>query len=152
MCHGPYRNSKYVIQAVNMQRLVECPAPPSSGSLPIIFTACLASGPNTSSTRGRSPLSCADSRKVTALQRSSQAGRQYQLVNEKNDHASSNPQTPAHHRLLRMQPVFRLVEHHRVRAVHHGAGHLVIPVRRQAMHEQRIGLGMGHQPVVHLIG
>ena len=39
-----------------------------------------------------------------------------------------------------------------MRAVHYGAGRLVIPMGGQAVHEQRVILGMGHQGFVHLIG
>ncbi|MPL67367.1 hypothetical protein SDC9_13058 [bioreactor metagenome] len=51
-----------------------------------------------------------------------------------------------------MQPVFRLVEDHRMRPVHHRARRLVVAMRRQAMHEQRVGLRLRHQRLVHLIG
>ena len=51
-----------------------------------------------------------------------------------------------------MQPVFGLVEDHRLWTVHHRIGHLFVAMGGQAMHEQRVGLGLCHQRRVHLIG
>ena len=44
-------------------------------------------------------------------------------------------QAPGEHALLRVQAVFRLVEHHRLRPVDHLVGDLLAAVRRQAVHE-----------------
>ena len=60
-------------------------------------------------------------------------------------------QAPGQQALLGVQPVFRLVEHHRLRPVHHLVGDFLAAMRRQAMHEQRVGLGLGHQPGIDLI-
>ena len=51
-----------------------------------------------------------------------------------------------------MQPVFRLIEYHRMRAIHDRACHLLVAVRRQAMHEKSIRLGQRHQRIINLIG
>src|SRR5437868_901727 len=48
---------------------------------------------------------------------------------------------PGQNPFLRMQAIFGLVEHHRLRAVDHLVGDLFAAMGRQAMHEQRIGLG-----------
>src|SRR5581483_2886348 len=53
---------------------------------------------------------------------------------------------------LRVQTVFRLVENDRNRGFQHGPGHFIAAMRRQAMHEQRAGLGARHEAVVHLEG
>src|SRR5436309_823733 len=60
-------------------------------------------------------------------------------------------QAPGEDALLRVQPVFRLVEHHRLRPVHDLTGDLLAAVRRQAMHEQCIRLGFRHQPDIDLV-
>ncbi len=61
-------------------------------------------------------------------------------------------QAPGENALLGVQAVLRLVEHHRLRPVDDLVGHLLAPVGGQAVHEQRVGLGAGHQPVIDLVG
>ncbi len=51
-----------------------------------------------------------------------------------------------------MQAVFGLVKDDRLRAIHHRIGDFLVPVRGQAVHEQRVWLCLGHQRFVHLIG
>ncbi len=51
-----------------------------------------------------------------------------------------------------MQAVLGLVEDHRLRSVDHLGGHLLAAMRRQAVHEDRVGLGQRHQPLVDLVG
>ena len=51
-------------------------------------------------------------------------------------------QAPGQQRLLRVQAVLGLVEDHRLRPVDHLVGHLLAAMRRQAVHEQRVGLGL----------
>src|SRR3970040_714693 len=53
--------------------------------------------------------------------------------------------------LLRMHPVLRLVEHHRLRPLDHLRRHLLAPVRRQVVHEQRLRRRQRHHPRVHLV-
>ena len=55
-------------------------------------------------------------------------------------------EAPGEDALLRVQAVLGLVEHHRLRAVDHLVGHLLAAVGGQAVHEDRVGLGLGHQP------
>jgi len=50
-------------------------------------------------------------------------------------------EAPGQNALLRVQAVFGLVEHHRLRAVDHFIGDLLAAMGGQAVHEQRIGLG-----------
>src|SRR5947209_16375284 len=50
-------------------------------------------------------------------------------------------EAPGQYALLGMQPVFRLVEYHRLRAVDHVVRDLLAAVRRQAVHEDRVRLG-----------
>ena len=50
-----------------------------------------------------------------------------------------------------MQAVFRLVKHNRLRPVNDRIGHFFVPVGRQAMHEDRIILGLGHGFFIDLI-
>ncbi len=52
---------------------------------------------------------------------------------------------------MRVQPVLRLVEHDRPRRVEHVGGHLFAAMGRQAVHEQRMGRGSGHQGGVDLV-
>jgi hypothetical protein len=61
-------------------------------------------------------------------------------------------EAPGQNALLRVQAVFGLVEHHRLRAVDHLVGDLLAAMGRQAVHEQRVGLGQRHQLGVDLIG
>jgi hypothetical protein len=49
-----------------------------------------------------------------------------------------------------VEPVLRLVEDDRLRAVHHRVRDFLVPVRGQAVHEKRVGLGAGHELRVHL--
>src|SRR5438067_2875952 len=60
-------------------------------------------------------------------------------------------QAPSQYPFLRMQPVFSLVENHRMRPVHHLVSHFVAAMRRQAMHKNGVGLGARYQPFVDLI-
>src|ERR1700733_8463655 len=53
-------------------------------------------------------------------------------------------QAPGQNPLLRMQPVFGLVEHPRMRTVDHLVGDLLAAVCGQAMHEDGVRLGPGH--------
>ena len=48
-------------------------------------------------------------------------------------------------RLLRVEPILRLVEDDRGRTVHHLVRHLVAAVSGQAVHEQGVGSGVRHQ-------
>ncbi len=64
---------------------------------------------------------------------------------------SGRVQAPGQQALLGVQPVFRLVEHHRLRPVHHLVGDLLAAMGRQAMHEQRVGLGLRHQAGIDLV-
>lgn len=51
-----------------------------------------------------------------------------------------------------MNAVFGLVPHHRARAVDHRIGDFLVAVRGQAVKEQRVALGLGHQRIVPLEG
>src|SRR3990172_2827467 len=53
--------------------------------------------------------------------------------------------------LLRVQPVLRLVEHHRLRPFHHFRRHLLAAVGRQVVHEDRVRLRQRHHRRVYLI-
>jgi hypothetical protein len=53
-----------------------------------------------------------------------------------------------HHRLLRVEAVFRLVVDNRVGAVDDAVGDFDIAVRGQAVHVERVGFGQGHAPLV----
>jgi hypothetical protein len=59
--------------------------------------------------------------------------------------APRHPQHPGQHALLRVQPVLRLVEHHRLRSVDDLLGHFLAAMRRQAVHEDRVRRGLRHQ-------
>ena len=59
--------------------------------------------------------------------------------------AITGVQAPGQDALLGMQAVLRLVEHHRLRPVDHLVGDLLAAMRRQAMHEHRVRLGLRHQ-------
>src|SRR6266700_810483 len=61
-------------------------------------------------------------------------------------------ETPGQNALLRVQTVFGLVEHHRLRTVDHLVGDFLAAMRGQAMHEQRVGSCQRHQLGVDLIG
>jgi hypothetical protein len=50
-----------------------------------------------------------------------------------------------------MQPVFGFVENHRMRPIQHLVGDLLAAMRRQAVHEDGVGLGLGDQPAIDLI-
>src|SRR5579884_4198478 len=65
---------------------------------------------------------------------------------------AASAETPGENALLHVQPVLRLVPYHRMRPVDDPGGHLLAAFRRQAVHEDRVGLGLGHQPLVHPIG
>ena len=60
-------------------------------------------------------------------------------------------QAPGEQTLLRVQSVLSFVEHHRLRAVNDLVGDFLAAVRRQAMHEQRVGLGLRHQAGIDLV-
>src|ERR1700691_5284032 len=60
-------------------------------------------------------------------------------------------ETPGQYALLRMQPVLRFVEHHRLRAVDHLVGNLFAAMRGQAMHKDGARLGARHQSGIDLI-
>src|ERR1700730_15986408 len=59
--------------------------------------------------------------------------------------------TPRQNALLRVQAIFGLVEHHRLRAVDHLVGDFVAAMGGKAMHEQRVGLRQRHQLGIDLI-
>ena len=61
-------------------------------------------------------------------------------------------QTPREHALLRVQAVFRFVEHDRLGPVDHLVGHLLAAMGGQAMHEDRVRRGVAHELGVDLIG
>src|SRR6185503_6716555 len=65
---------------------------------------------------------------------------------------SSPFETPGQYALLGMQSVLGLVEYDRLRTVDDLVRDLVATVRRQAMHEDRVGPGVLHQPGIDLIG
>src|SRR5438128_2575589 len=54
-------------------------------------------------------------------------------------------------RFLGVEPVLRLVERDRVRAVEHRVGNLLAPVGRQAVHDQHRGLREAHDRLVDLV-
>ena len=54
--------------------------------------------------------------------------------------------------LLRVQPVLRLIEHYRLRRVHHCICNFFIAARRKAVHKHRVRLGLRHQRFVYLEG
>src|SRR5947199_876133 len=58
---------------------------------------------------------------------------------------------PGKDALLDMQPVFRLVPHHRLRTVDNRGGHLLAALRRQAVHKYGVGLGLCHQALVDAV-
>ena len=60
-------------------------------------------------------------------------------------------QAPGEQTLLGMQAIFRLVEHHRLRSVDHLVGNLLAAMRRQAVHEQCVRLGLRHQAGIDLV-
>ena len=60
-------------------------------------------------------------------------------------------QTPGKQTLLGVQPVLGFIENHRLRSIDDLVGNFLSAVRGQAMHEQRIGLGLGHQAGIDLV-
>src|SRR5215469_16598479 len=60
-------------------------------------------------------------------------------------------ETPGENALLRMQPVLRLIPHHGLRAVDDTGRHLLAALYRQAVHEDRVGLGVRHQVLVDAV-
>src|SRR4051812_21148905 len=63
----------------------------------------------------------------------------------------SRDEAPGENTFLGVQTVFRLVKHHRSWAIDHLVGDLLAPMRRQAMHEQRVRLRLRQQPRVDLV-
>src|SRR5215475_1321755 len=55
------------------------------------------------------------------------------------------------HRLLRVQTILRLIEHDGAGAVEHRVGDLLAPVRGQAVHDERAGLGEADDRLVELV-
>ena len=55
-------------------------------------------------------------------------------------------------RLVHVQPVLGLVENDRLRSIRHLGRHFLVPVHRQAVHEDRLRVGFGHQTGVTLYG
>ena len=51
-----------------------------------------------------------------------------------------------------MQAILGLIEHGRLRAIHHRVGDLLAAVRRQAVHEERVLVCAVHQRTVDLVG
>src|SRR6202008_4164060 len=58
---------------------------------------------------------------------------------------------PGQNALLRVQAIFGLIEHHRLRPVDHLVGDLLAAMGGQAMHEDRVGLGLSREPRIDLI-
>ena len=54
--------------------------------------------------------------------------------------------------LLRVEAVFGLIEGDGLRAIEHCVGHFSVTSRGQAVHEDRVRRGFGHQRFVHLKG
>ena len=50
-----------------------------------------------------------------------------------------------------MEPVFRLVEDHGLLSVDHLVGDLFTAMGGQAVHEERVRLGVAHEVGVHLV-
>src|SRR6266478_10060784 len=59
--------------------------------------------------------------------------------------AESSAKAPGKNSLLDVKPVLRLVPHDRLRAVDDAGGPLFAALHRQAVHEDRVGLGVRHQ-------
>src|SRR3984957_6338659 len=57
---------------------------------------------------------------------------------------------PDHHGLLRMQPVFGLIQHDRSRPVDHVGGNFLAAMRRQTMHHDRTLARILQQRVIDL--
>jgi len=53
-------------------------------------------------------------------------------------------------RLLYVQPVFRLIPDDGLWSVNHFGRNFLSPMRGQAMHKNRIGSGLSHDPFIHL--
>ena len=66
-------------------------------------------------------------------------------------HAAGRFQHLDEQRLLRVQAVLRLIEHHRDRRLDHFVADLLAAMRGQAVHEERAGLGQRHHRFVHLV-
>src|SRR5579871_2489544 len=49
------------------------------------------------------------------------------------------------------QTVFRLLEDDRLFAIHYLVGHFLPAMRRQAVHEHRMGCGFGHNAAIYLV-
>ena len=60
-------------------------------------------------------------------------------------------QAPGQEALLGMQPILGFIEDNRLRTVDDLIGHLLAAVCGQAMHEQRIRSGLGHQAGIDLV-
>ncbi len=66
--------------------------------------------------------------------------------------SAGKAKAPGKYALLSVKPVFRLVEHNRLRPVHDLVGHLFTAMCRKAMHEYGVWLRLFHQVFVHLKG
>src|SRR5690242_20428359 len=60
-------------------------------------------------------------------------------------------EAPGEDALLRVEAVLRLIPDHRLRSVDHAGADLLAALRREAVHEDRVGLGGGHQPLVDAV-
>src|SRR4029077_18700780 len=66
--------------------------------------------------------------------------------------AESSAKAPGKNSLLGMKPVLRLVPYDRLWAVDDPGGDLLAAFDRQAVHEDRVGLGVRHQVLVDAVG
>jgi len=64
---------------------------------------------------------------------------------------TSHPKKKRQDCLLSVEAVLGLVKHHRVGSIHDLVGDLKSPMRRQAVHHNRVWAGMGKQLGIHLV-
>jgi hypothetical protein len=53
---------------------------------------------------------------------------------------------------LHMQPILRLVNHNRLRAIQHIGANLLSPMGWQAVHDDRVGFGPLQESLIELVG